>query len=97
MSRNSSPAQHRRQRKAALETRIEQQRIDMLVDAHRWHDASRSIDDVWHEAMRWKAPIYAISGLVLWRGVKNRNTLLRYGRRGFTVWMLMKRMRKLLG
>lgn len=97
MARNLSPSQLRRQRKAELETRIEQQRLDMLVDANRWREASGGIDDAWHTAMRWKVPIYAVSGLLFWRGVKNRNTLLRYSRRGVTVWMLMKRLRKLLG
>lgn len=91
-----SASQQRAQRKAALEIRIEQQRIDMLVESNRWREASRGIDSAWHGLMRFKVPLAAIGSIVLLNSIRHPRTLLRRGRRLATTLLLLRRAQRLL-
>nr|WP_298249643.1 YqjK family protein [uncultured Halomonas sp.] len=82
--------------KTALEERIEQQRVDILVEASRWQTATQPLDGGWHRLMRFKTPLYALGGLLVLRLSKHRGRLLRYGRRATTGALAINRMRRLL-
>ncbi|GGX82893.1 hypothetical protein GCM10007160_08000 [Litchfieldella qijiaojingensis] len=92
-----SPRRQRALHKAALELRIEQQRIDMLVESSRWREASSGIDAVWHGLMRFKVPLFAIGGVVLLRGARHPRSLLRLARRVASGALLLRRAQRLLG
>lgn len=82
--------------KAVLEERIEQQRVDILVEASRWQTATRPIDSGWHTLMRFKVPLYAAGGLLLLGLGKHHSRLLRYGRRATASALMINRLRRLL-
>ncbi|MFY0991979.1 YqjK-like family protein [Halomonas sp. C05BenzN] len=86
----------REERKAQLEAIIEQQRVDILVEASRWREASRPIDAGWHALMRFKAPLYAVGGVLLFKGARHPRSLLRMARRLATGALLFRRARRLL-
>nr|WP_163502478.1 YqjK family protein [Halomonas socia] len=86
----------RRQRKAALETQIEQQRVEIMVDAARWRAASSGIDDGWRQLQRFKAPLYALGGMLLIRSAKHPRSLVRIAKRAAAGILLMRRARRLL-
>ncbi len=92
--RREPPPPNRSERKADLEARIEQQRVDILVEASRWHEASRPLDDGWRTLMRFKLPL-ALAGVVLLRNRRTRH-LLHYVRRLGTTALLFRRVRRLL-
>ncbi|PMR77643.1 YqjK family protein [Billgrantia endophytica] len=86
----------RTERKATLLTTIEQQRIDILVEANRWKEASRPLDDGWRHLMRYKAPLLAIGGLLLLRSARHPSSLIRMGKRAAAGALLLNRARRLL-
>jgi hypothetical protein len=83
------------QRKARLEAEIEQQRVDLLVAASRWQEASRPIDAAFHELMRFKAPLIAVGGLLLYRGTRHPGSVARLGRNLTAATLLASRARRL--
>lgn len=86
----------RAERKARLEASIEQQRIDILVEASRWREASRPLDDAWRGLMRFKGPLYAVGGLLLLRGSRKPGSLARLTHRVEGGVILFNRVRHLL-
>ncbi|SFU35922.1 YqjK-like family protein [Halomonas korlensis] len=86
----------RAERKARLEASIEQQRIDILVEASRWKDASRPLDDAWRGLMRFKGPLYAVGGFLLLRGSRKPGALARLTHRVEGGVILFNRARHLL-
>ncbi|MCE0733247.1 YqjK-like family protein [Halomonas sp. G15] len=82
--------------KAELEAQIEQQRVDILVAASLWRSATRPIDDGWRNLMRFKAPLYAAGGLLLFRIGRHPGRLLRLGRRATAGALVVNRVRRLL-
>jgi len=86
----------RRARKAELEHAIEQQRIDLLVAASRWRSESRSIDRGWKFLMRYKVPLMAMGGVLLYRGARRPGGVSRLAGRLATGALLVKRARVLL-
>lgn len=82
--------------KTALEERIEQQRVDILVEAGRWQTATQPLDGGWHRLMRFKTPLYALGGLLALGLGKHHSRLLRYGRRATASALVINRMRRLL-
>lgn len=83
-------------RKAQLEAAIEQERVDVLVEASRWREASRPIDDGWHLLMRFKIPLYLAGGALLVKGARHPSALIRLGRRLAAGRMLVGRALRLL-
>lgn len=86
----------RAERKAQLNARIEQQRIDILVEASRYREASRPIDEGWQTLMRFKAPLVALGGVLLLKGARRPNSLLRVARRLTAGALLLHKARQLL-
>ncbi|GHE19954.1 YqjK family protein [Halomonas urumqiensis] len=86
----------RAQRKRMLEERIEQQRVDILVEASHWHDASRPIEDGWKTLMRFKGPLYAIGGFVLLRKARGAGSLMQIARRLTSGVLLFRNVHRLL-
>ncbi|QTF91542.1 YqjK family protein [Halomonas sp. BM-2019] len=84
------------ERKARLEAEIEQQRIDILVEASRCREASRPIDEGWQTLMRFKAPLLALGGLLLMKSARHPNSLLRVAKRLAAGALLLRRARRLL-
>ncbi|WP_163559633.1 YqjK family protein [Halomonas sp. NO4] len=91
-----SPRPSRAERKARLLATIEQQRIDILVDAHRLREASRPIDDGWHSLMRFKTAFIAAGGVALFQGARHPHSLVRLARRAVAAALLVNRARRLL-
>ncbi|WP_168013250.1 YqjK family protein [Halomonas salinarum] len=83
-------------RKALLEARIEQQRIDVLVDAERWRHATQKIDAFYHAAKRWKAPLYGIAGVLAWQSLRRPKGFRRLAGRAFGLAMTARRLRRLI-
>lgn len=81
-------------RKALLEARIEQQRIDILVDAERWRHATQKIDALYHAARRWKAPFYGIAGVLIWQSLRRPKGVRRLAGRAFGLAMTARRLRR---
>jgi hypothetical protein len=86
----------RSEHKEQLEARIEQQRIDILVEASRYREASRPIDEGWQALMRFKAPLYALGGVLLLKSARHPNSLLRVTKRLAAGALLLRRARRLL-
>ena len=80
-ARRQAPAPTRAEQKARLEASIEQQRIDILVEASRYREASRPIDEGWQTLMRFKAPLYALGGVLLLKSARHPSSLLRVSKR----------------
>lgn len=95
-ARRSAPATSRAERKAQLHARIEQQRIDLLVEASRYREASRPIDEGWQTVMRFKAPLYALGGVLLMKSARHPSSLLRVAKRLAAGALLLRRARRLL-
>lgn len=87
----------RAERKARLEAAIEQQRVDILVTANRWREASRPLDDAWRVVARFKAPLYVLGGVLLLRATRHPAPLLRLTKRLGAGALLLRRVRRLLG
>lgn len=84
------------QRKALLEERIEQQRVDILVEASHWHEASRPLEDGWRLLMRFKGPLYAVGGILLLRKAGRGGSLMQIARRVTTGALMFRKVRRLL-
>ena len=95
-ARRESPPPSRAAHKAELEARIEQQRIDILVEASRYREASRPLDEGWQMLMRFKAPLYALGGALLLKSARHPNSLLRVAKRLTAGVVLLRRARRML-
>ncbi len=95
-ARRQAPAPTRAEQKARLEASIEQQRIDILVEASRYREASRPIDEGWQTLMRFKAPLYALGGVLLLKSARHPTSLLRIAKRLTAGALLLQRARRLL-
>ncbi len=97
VQQGDDPPLPRATRKAQLEATIEQQRVDLLVETSRLREASRPIDDGWRLLMRFKAPLYALGGILLMQSARHPNSLLRVAKRLGAGIVLLRRARRLLG
>ncbi|PXX97388.1 YqjK family protein [Halomonas sp. LBP4] len=82
--------------KARLEAAIEQQRIDILVEASRWREAGHYLDDGWHKLMQARTPLLIGGGLLLYRGIRHPASVARLARRLVAGALLVSRARPLL-
>ncbi|PAU77981.1 YqjK family protein [Halomonas salipaludis] len=92
-TKSPSARQLRRQRKAALETQIEQQRVDLMVESSRWLGATQQIDSTFQ---RFKLPTYALGGLALLASARHPHALVRFAQRGIAGVLLLRRAQRLL-
>lgn len=86
----------RSERKALLLKRIEQQRIDILVETSRWQTASRSIDALWQRARRYRGLLYVTGGALVAGGLRRPGSLVRLSRHLAAAGLLVYRIRRLL-
>lgn len=94
MTRRNEP--DRRERKAALEATIEQQRVDILLAAERWHDAASPLEAGWQLARRYRTPALTVGGLLLWPLLRRPGKALKLGRHLVLGALTLKRLQKLL-
>ncbi|MFN2330680.1 MAG: YqjK-like family protein [Halomonas sp.] len=94
--RSEVPKLSRGEHKAQLEARIEQQRIDILVEASRYREASRPIDEGWQTLMRFKVPLMVLGGALLLKSARHPNTLMRVVKRLAAGGLLLRRARRML-
>lgn len=87
----------RRARRAELELAIDQQRLDLLVAAHRWRTAGRTLDHGWRLLARYRTPLLITGGLLAWRGLRRPGAAARQLHRLTTGLLLAKKARDLLG
>lgn len=92
-----APTLSRAERKAQLLATIEQQRIDILVDANRWREASQPLDAGWQHLMRFKPLMIAAGGVLLLHSARHPNRLVRLARRLAGGALVVSRARRLLG
>lgn len=85
----------RLQRRDDLEALILQQRIDMGIALRDWREATAPVDHGWQKLMQWRAPLYALGGLVAMRGVRKPRSTSKVFRRLLTGIMLVNRGRVL--
>ncbi|MBB3140200.1 YqjK-like family protein [Halomonas organivorans] len=85
----------RRARKAALQAAIEQQRLDLLVEAERWQSAARPLEAGWQTMQRYRLPAVGGSALLLWWSLRHPGAAKRLARRGLFVMMTARRLQQL--
>ncbi|UYG05270.1 YqjK-like family protein [Halomonas sp. LR3S48] len=86
----------RAQRKAELLSRIEQQRIDILVEAERWQLAAAPLDAGWQRLKRYRGLVYLAGGALLVGSARHPNSLIRLVKRLAAGGLLLNRARRLL-
>ncbi|MBW5798650.1 YqjK-like family protein [Halomonas elongata] len=94
MTRNNEPT--RRERKTSLEATIEQQRVDILLAAERWQDASAPLEHGWRLIRRYRTPALTLGGFMLWPLLRRPGKALKFGRHLVFGALALKRARKLL-
>lgn len=85
----------RLQKRDELETLILQQRIDMGIALRDWREGTAPIDHGWQKLMQWRAPLYALGGLIAVRGVRKPRSTSKAVRRLLTGILLANRGRSL--
>lgn len=86
----------RAQRKAELIVTLEQQRIDLLVEAERWQGASATLDSRWHQLARYRGWLYLAGGALLANSARHPRPLIRIAKRVAAGGLLLNRARRLL-
>ncbi|QFU01178.1 hypothetical protein FIU83_05955 [Halomonas sp. THAF5a] len=86
----------RKARRAELDHAIEQQRIDLLVAAHRWRTAERTLDRSWRFLSRHRTPLLVAAGLLAYRGLRHPRGAVRLARRLTAGVFFAKKARDLL-
>ncbi|WP_346797550.1 YqjK family protein [Halomonas sp. Bachu 37] len=87
--------QTRQARKEALIARLEQQRIDVLVESERFTSSGQSMDAAWHRLQRFKMPLMAVGGVVFWRAFRRPGKLVVLANRALAGYMLLRKVRRL--
>ncbi|MDN3523661.1 YqjK-like family protein [Halomonas sabkhae] len=93
-SRDAPPS--RRQRKAALEATIEDQRLDTLMASEQWHDATSPLDDRWEMLSRLRTPLLIGSGILLTVVLRRPGPAIKAANRVAMGALTLKRLGKLL-
>ncbi|WP_235825592.1 YqjK family protein [Vreelandella rituensis] len=83
----------RQERKEALLTLLEQQRIDLLVESERFLRAGQSLDNGFN---RLKTPLYMVGGVVLWRSLRHPHRILYNAKRLLTGYVVVRKFRQYL-
>ncbi|WP_136247530.1 YqjK family protein [Halomonas borealis] len=81
----------RQARKAALEASIQQQRLDLLVEAEHWHRASRPLEASWQAVQRYRLPALGGGSLLLWWSLRHPATAKRLARRSLSIMVIARR------
>ncbi|MDR5898623.1 YqjK family protein [Halomonas vilamensis] len=85
----------RAERKRELLNRLEQQRIDMMVESIRLKRAGAPLDATWQGIVRYKTPLTLLGGVVAWKLLRQPNRLLYVGKRALAGYVALKKIRRL--
>ncbi|KGE78403.1 YqjK family protein [Halomonas salina] len=85
----------RRARKVALEAAIEQQRLDLLVEAERWQQAARPLEAGWQTLQRYRLPALGGGAMLLWWSMRHPAAAKRLVRRSLLVAVTARRLKRL--
>lgn len=85
----------RAERKRELLSRLEQQRIDMMVESLRLQRAGAPLDATWQSIARYKTPLTLLGGIAAWKLLRQPNRLLYVGKRALTGYVALKKLRRL--
>ncbi|MCC5882446.1 MAG: hypothetical protein JJU25_07410 [Halomonas sp.] len=91
------PAPTRDQRKAELLVKIEQQRVDILVEAERCRHGSLTLDTGFEHLERYRGLVYVACGVLLVVGIRHPHKLATLARRVAAGTLLLNRARRLFG
>lgn len=76
----------RQQRKAHLLREIQQQRLDLTAHRRSWLAATQGFDRGWNTLLSLRAwALVGSSVMAVW-SIRHPNRLIRWARRGFSVW-----------
>ncbi len=89
---NSSPPT-RRERKEALLTLLEQQRIDLLVESERFLHAGQPFDNGFK---RLKMPLYVAGGIAAWFSLRHPHRMLHNAKRLLAGYVVVRKFRQYL-
>ncbi|XKH59302.1 YqjK-like family protein [Halomonas sediminis] len=93
-NRDANPSSLTRQeRKEALLTLLEQQRIDLLVESERFLRAGQSFDN---GLKRLKTPLYMAGGLVAWHSLRHPYRMLHNAKRLLAGYVVVRKFRQYL-
>jgi hypothetical protein len=95
MKNTDSKVLSRAERKRELLNRLEQQRIDMMVESLRLQRAGAPFDATWQRVARYKTPITLLGGIVAWKLLRQPNRLIYVGKRALTGYVALKKLRRL--
>lgn len=85
----------RAERKRELLNRLEQQRIDMMVESLRLQRAGAPLDASWQQIARFKTPLTLLGGIVVWKVLRQPGHLVYIGKRALTGYVALKKIRRL--
>ncbi|NYS60999.1 YqjK family protein [Vreelandella salicampi] len=85
----------RAERKRELLNRLEQQRIDMMVESLRLQRAGAPLDASWQQVTRFKTPLTLLGGIVVWKVLRQPGRLVYIGKRALTGYVALKKLRRL--
>jgi len=88
------PSRH--ERKQALLTTLEQQRIDIMVDHLRLERAAAPVDATWQQLVRFRKPLYLLGGLVVFKLARQPGQLMRWGRKALSSYTVVNSMRQFM-
>lgn len=81
-----SSRREREARKAYLLSQIQQQRLDLSAGRRDWLDVTHAYDRKWNMLLSLRTWALAGSGVFAVWGLRQPNRLVRWARRGFSVW-----------
>ena len=85
----------RAKRKQELLSRLEQQRIDIMVESVRLQRAGAPLDTTWQHIARYKTPLTLLAGIVAWKVLRQPDRLVYIGKRALTGYMALKKLKRL--
>ncbi|MYL23847.1 YqjK family protein [Vreelandella massiliensis] len=85
----------RAERKQELLNRLEQQRIDMMVEGLRLQRAGAPLDATWQRLARYKTPLTLLGGIVAWKVLRQPDRLIYIGKRALTGYVALKKLKRL--
>lgn len=88
------PSRH--ERKQALLTTLEQQRIDIMVDHLRLERAAAHVDATWQQLVRFRKPLRLLGGLVVFKLARQPGQLMQWGRKALSSYTVVNSIRQFM-
>ena len=80
----------RQKRKAQLLGQIQQQRLDLSATRRDWLEATEGYDRGWKTLLNLRGWVIVGSSIMAVRTIRNPNLLVRWAKRGFSVWSIWR-------